>query len=206
VHAIDLPGFGRSTGPRHALSIPELASSIEGWMAAAGVERAHIVGNSMACQVIAQLAVKHPERIATVTMIGATIDPAAHRLSSQLFRLIRDAIHEPARLWVNWTVDFLRAGAPRALATTRHMFRDRITEQLPRITAPTLVIRGGKDPTMPQRWSEQANEMLQKGSCAVIEEEAHCAHYTVPGTIARLVTNHAASAHDPASAAACLSP
>jgi 2-hydroxy-6-oxonona-2,4-dienedioate hydrolase len=187
VHALDLPGFGGSEGPARALTVPELGSFVLRWMSAAGLERCHVVANSLGCQIAAHSTVDAPERIVTLTLIGATIDPAAHQLHRQVVRLIRDAMREPVRLWVKWVFDFGRAGLRRAVATTRAMFADHIENQLVRITCPTLVIRGETDPTMPETWAERATALLEKGELAVIPGQPHCAHFTVPKRVAELV-------------------
>ena len=165
-------------------------------MSAAGIDRCHLVANSLGCQVAAHCAVMAPERILSAVLIGATTDPAAHGFGTQLRRLLHDALEEPASLWVRWLYDFARAGLPRALGTTRAMFADRIEQQLPGITAPTLVVRGENDPTMPQSWGECAAALLPAGSLEVIAGAPHCAHYTHPAVVAKLCLRHAARAEE----------
>lgn len=180
VHAIDLPGFGRSEGPREVLSVAELADWTIEWMAASGFSRYHIIGNSLGCEVGAYVAAKAPERVATLTMIGPTLDPAARAVITQTLRLLRDALHEPFALWMDWAFDWFRAGPRRALGMTREMFRDHIERQLPQVTAPTLVMRGEMDPTVPQSAAEAAARLLPHGELVVMEGEWHCVHYTDP--------------------------
>ena len=182
VHAIDLPGFGRSEGPRDVLSMEELADWVIAWMSESGIARCHVIGNSLGCEIAAHLAIKTPERIATVTMTGPTLDPQALAPLTQTLRLCRDALREPFSLWCNWTFDFFRAGARRAFGTTREMFRDHIECHLPYVTARTLVIRGGTDPTVPQSAAVLLTSLLPNGELLVIEGEPHCVHYTdAPG-------------------------
>ena len=136
---------------------------------------------------------KAPERVATLTLIGPTLDPQAFAVMTQTLRLLQDAMHEPARLWMNWIFDFCRAGIRRALGTTREMFRDHIERQLPSVQAKTLVMRGGRDPTVPQSTADEMTRLLPKGELMVIEGEPHCVHYTAPGIVCAAITRHAAS-------------
>ncbi len=191
VHAIDLPGSGRSDANLDLLSIPRLANAVVQWLAAAKVGRCHLVANSLGCQIAAHVAVTAPERVASLTLIGATIDPEARSLISQILRLIRDALHEPLRLWTNWIVDFCRMGLPRAIRLTRQMFLDRIEDQLPLIAVPTLVMRGERDPTMPERWARRVTELLRHGRMRTIPGAAHCAHYSHPEVVADAIARHA---------------
>ncbi len=50
VYAPDLPGFGRSSKPRQALTVPELADALAAWMGRVGIGRAALIGNSMAAR------------------------------------------------------------------------------------------------------------------------------------------------------------
>src|SRR5437763_13467335 len=63
VYAVDLPGYGNSYKPAKTLSLSELADALAEWMNAARISRADRVGNSFGCQIIAEFAVRHPERI-----------------------------------------------------------------------------------------------------------------------------------------------
>ncbi|HEV7405680.1 MAG TPA: alpha/beta fold hydrolase [Chthoniobacteraceae bacterium] len=191
VHALDLPGFGRGEAPAKILSIPELADAVVGWLEQADIPRCHLVANSLGCEIAAHVAVKAPGRVASLVLIGPTLDPHAFAVTIQTLRLMRDALHEPLRLWMNWIFDFCRAGVRRALGTAREMFRDHIENQLPLVTAPTLIIRGGIDPTVPQRAAETMQRLLPRGGLLVLEGRPHCVHYTDPRTVCRAVEAHA---------------
>ena len=97
-------------------------------MSAAGLRRCHAVGNSFGCQVAAELAVRHPSLVATLTLMGPTVDPAAPHLWQQALRLFRDMPHEPFRLWCNHLVDDFRAGPRFAAAAIRTMLDDKVRE------------------------------------------------------------------------------
>jgi pimeloyl-ACP methyl ester carboxylesterase len=190
VHALDLPGFGRSEAPDDVLTIRELGEAVLAWISAMQIDRCHLVGNSLGCEVAAYVAINAPDRVATLTMVGATVDPQAYAVVTQTVRLLRDALHEPIRLWINWTFDFFRAGPRRAFGMTREMFRDHIEHQLPRVTRPTLVIRGGTDPTVPQSAAVMLTALLPRGELLVIENEPHCVHYTNPRRVWQAIQEH----------------
>ncbi len=199
VHALDLPGFGRSDGPAEVLSVRELAEWLIVWMSDVGIHQCHLVANSLGCEIAAHVAIKARERVATLSLIGPTIDPQAFALPLQSFRLIQDALQEPSRLWLNWTVDLWRAGFSRAIGTTREMFRDHIEHSLPHVTAPTLVIRGGNDPTVPQSAALMLTRLIPRGDLLVIEDEPHCVHYTNPLRVWGAIREFARRAAPPSS-------
>ena len=72
----DLPGYGRSDRPAgRDLTVPELADALLDWLDRVGLDRPHLLGNSFGCQVIADLAARHPDRVDRIVLQGPTFDP-----------------------------------------------------------------------------------------------------------------------------------
>jgi pimeloyl-ACP methyl ester carboxylesterase len=84
VAAIDLPGYGDSAKPRAFLRIDGLADALVAWMDALRLESAHWIGNSFGCQILADLALRHPDRVNRLVLQGPTVDPQARTLRQQL--------------------------------------------------------------------------------------------------------------------------
>jgi pimeloyl-ACP methyl ester carboxylesterase len=67
------------------------------------------------------------------------------------------------------------------------MIRDRVEDKLPRIVAPTLVVRGSLDPVVPQAWAERAARLLPNGRLAVIPGGTYTLNYAMPDRIAAAI-------------------
>lgn len=187
VYAPDLPGFGRSEKPSRALNIPGLAHALDGWMEAMGLESAMLVGNSMGCQVIAELAVRSPGRVELAVLQGPVMDPGARNLPQQAARLALDCLREPPSLLLIEVLDLIVAGPLRSLRTFRYAAEHRIEEKLPELRAPTLVLHGGRDPIVPEQWAREVAGLLPDGRLVVVEEAAHAMNYDAPSELARHV-------------------
>lgn len=187
VFAPDLPGFGRSRRPRRALSIPELADALAAWMKASGIERAVLVGNSLGAQIIVDFAVRYPEFVAQAVLIAPTIDPRARGFMRQLARLLLDSLREPLSLLPLAIADYLRAGLRRGARTLRFALRDKVEDKLPLMQTRTLVVRGGRDPIVPQKWMEEATCLLPRARLVVIPTAAHAVNYNSPDALVREV-------------------
>jgi 2-hydroxy-6-oxonona-2,4-dienedioate hydrolase len=184
VHALDLPGFGDSEGPPRALTIPELADSLAAWMEATGLDRATLLGNSVGCQVVADLAARHPERVERAVLVGPAFDPLGRTAREQVRRwLLNNSNERPSQLPIS-IGDYQKAGIGRVWCTFRYALEDRIEEKLPRVRVPTLVVRGGEDPIVPQRWAEEAARLLPQGRLLVIPGAAHTVNYNSPARLA----------------------
>ncbi len=187
VYAPDLPGFGLSDKPRQALDVPELADALAAWMEAVGLGRATLLGNSFGCQIIAELAVRYPHRIERAVLQGPTIDPKARSALRQLVRWQLDTPREPPSQALIILRDYMDCGIRRLVRTFRYSLQDRIEEKLPRIGVPTLVVRGGRDPVVPQRWAEEATGLLPMGRLVVVPGAGHTVNYNSPLELARVV-------------------
>jgi pimeloyl-ACP methyl ester carboxylesterase len=118
---------------------------------------------------------------------GPTIDARARTVAQQVLRLIRNSRFEsPGLGWV-MVHDYWRAGIRRIVATARMALHDRIEAKLPRITAPTLIVRGACDPLVPQPWAEHLVRLLPQGDLLVMPGLAHTLNYTAPAQFVRAV-------------------
>ena len=187
VSAPDLPGFGRSERPPRALRLPELVDVLAAHLDDSGFERVALVGNSFGCQLVAELAVREPERVAAAVLVGPTVDPRARTALRQLARLVATAVFEPPGLWLIVAGEYAVFGPRRALVTLREMLGDRIEAKLPRVPARALVVRGARDVIVPQRWAEEATALLPHGRLAVVPRRGHAVNYNAPRELKRLV-------------------
>ena len=187
VFAPDLPGYGRSQKPRAPLGIEGLADALAGCLDALGLERPAFVANSMGCQVVTNLAVRLPERVGPLALIGPTVDPRRRQGRRQLFSALRDSAKEPLSLLALAAHDDLVHGVGALVATARSVLTDRIEERLPLIEQPTLVVRGEEDGFVSAEWAEQVVALLPRGRLVVVPKEPHAVHYTRPDLVARIV-------------------
>lgn len=79
--AYDVRGRGHTRGPALPQSLPALAEDLLGLMDSLGIIRAHLLGHSLGSAIAMQLALDHPERVHTLTLLApAWVDgmPAAY--------------------------------------------------------------------------------------------------------------------------------
>jgi 2-hydroxy-6-oxonona-2,4-dienedioate hydrolase len=113
VLAPDLPGFGASDHPGEPRTVSGLADALAGWMRARGLPSATLLGNSLGCEVVVDLAVRYPELAEQLVLVGPTVDPAARSIARQLGRLLLDAPRERTSLIGLHVRDWFRAGPRR---------------------------------------------------------------------------------------------
>jgi pimeloyl-ACP methyl ester carboxylesterase/predicted lipid carrier protein YhbT len=101
VHAIDLPGFGGSSKPARApYDAAYFARAVIGYMDSAGLDRAHLVGNSMGGRIALEVALAEPDRIQSASLLSPALAFRKRRTLVPLVRLVRPelaAIPHPMR-------------------------------------------------------------------------------------------------------------
>ena len=189
VHVPDLPGFGLSGKPRQVYDVEHHCAAVAGWMDAERLTDARLLGNSFGCQVAVELAVRRPDLVAALVLVGPTVDPAAPTAIAQARRWLADLAGEDPYQARIIAADVRDAGLRRVLATLRLSVRHRIDRRLPLVQAPVLFLRGERDPIAPPRWLGQAAGLTAEAETAVVPGAAHNAITTAGSVVARLATD-----------------
>jgi pimeloyl-ACP methyl ester carboxylesterase len=83
--------------------------------------------------------------------------------------------------------DIRDAGPRRVAGTLRHSVRDRIEAKLPRVSAPTLLVRGERDTIAPPGWFAAAATLMPHARTLVLPGAAHNAITTAGPQLAEAI-------------------
>ncbi|MHC2997746.1 alpha/beta fold hydrolase [Microbacterium sp. HJ5] len=151
VVAIDLPGYGEAPEPRRVLTIERTADLVAAYLRSHVDRPAVVIGHSMGAQIALELAARHPQAVASLVLVGPTVDPAARTAPKQLGRLLRDIAVESPRVIALGAREYVRAG-PNLRAKFRAMLAHRPEDILAEVAARTLVLRGENDLVATREW------------------------------------------------------
>jgi pimeloyl-ACP methyl ester carboxylesterase len=195
VLAPDLPGFGRTRGPRAGLSIPAQARGIRKFSEAMDLGPAVYLGHSLSCQAVLEFAGNVPGRVAGVILAAPTGDRRRKRLVHEALGFMQDIPREPLSL-VPFIADaYLRAGPVRWARTwlagkTHDAFR-----AAARVRAPGLVLVGERDPVVSNQFATSIARALPDGRVEMIPDAAHALIYNQSERFNAAVLRFLASAH-----------
>jgi pimeloyl-ACP methyl ester carboxylesterase len=165
----DLEGSGRSpaTGP---LSIEGFAHDMQRVLDQLGIQRAHVVGHSMGTMVCQALAVKHPQRVASLALLGPIVslpEAGAKAVHDRAALARKEGMQPIANTLVGVAIGAAsRAGNPAVAAFLRESVMRQDAEgyartcealaggsaaDLAAIRCPTLLITGDEDMVGPPR-------------------------------------------------------
>jgi pimeloyl-ACP methyl ester carboxylesterase len=90
VHAIDLPGFGSSSKPLRApYDAAWFARAVCRFMDAMGIDRAHLVGNSLGGRVAIEVGLQRPDRVQSLSLLCPSMAWRRRRHFVPVVRLLR---------------------------------------------------------------------------------------------------------------------
>jgi pimeloyl-ACP methyl ester carboxylesterase len=213
VVALDLPGFGLSDQPAD-LGLADFPRAVLGLMDRLGIEKSALVGNSMGGATVALLAAEQPERVTALVLVdaagfnlGPTERPAmitfamspAGALVAALpgKRLVvesslRQVFHDDSRVTPERVSEYLAAlSRPGTFPSIRSLgasFGDRtrlVSEALPRIQAPTLVLWGDDDRWIPLAHADLFVAAIPGSRKVVIPACGHVPQEERPEEVAR---------------------
>ena len=198
VFAPDLPGFGRSESPRDFFSIGEQAHALGDWINASGIRTPVLVGHSYGCQVVVELAMQRPTCAMALVLSAPTVENSRRSIIGEARRLVADVPRERLGLLPIVVRDYVRAGPRRILFTLRDAISDRIEDKLPRMSIPTLFVRGGRDPIVSARWIAFLAGQMRGAAVVTLEGAAHALNFSAAEEFAAAVINFVASIAPPA--------
>ncbi|MFF5181240.1 alpha/beta fold hydrolase [Micromonospora sp. NPDC000316] len=183
VYVPDLPGFGLSERPRHAYDVRRHAEHLASWLATYRLPAVCLLGHSFGAEVAAALAASHPGSVRALVLAAPTSDPAARSRRALFGRWLVDTPREAPLQAPLLVRDVWNARPWRVFASLSHSTRNAVEADLVRVTAPTLVVAGARDPVVPAGWRAQAAR-LAGADLVVVPGAAHNVATTAPTAVA----------------------
>jgi pimeloyl-ACP methyl ester carboxylesterase len=184
---VALPSMGLRAEPGTALdpesSADELARRLDEHGLADGP--LVLVGHSASCQVVAELARRHPHTVRGLVLVGPTADPRMAPRRRLVVRWLRTAAHEdPCRVpgMLRSYVTTRLSGFARALRAARR--RD-LRATLAVTTVPVLLVRGPHDHLAPSGWLDALAATRPGIEVVTLAAGAHNLPQTRPAELAR---------------------
>ncbi|MCC2667991.1 MAG: hypothetical protein K0Q72_462 [Armatimonadetes bacterium] len=187
VHALDLPGFGRSQDPPWPPRFPRLARHVERWIDRRVPGRFHLVGQSAGCELSVLIAAAMPERVRSVVLAAPAGLPGLDSVWLQFVRAALDAPREPLSLYPFVLPDYFRCGPGRLLRILLEQKHSHAKPLLRCLTQPVLILRGERDAVFSKARIRELAALVPHAETAEVPG-AHGAHVTHSREFATAVT------------------
>jgi pimeloyl-ACP methyl ester carboxylesterase len=182
----DLPGFGRSAKTGTPPTIEGLAQSTIDFMDALGIDKATLIGNSMGCMTIMEFVYRCPERIEAAILCSPG-QPVYQPLARGIWQVARIPVREPIGLIPIVIHDYVRCGVRDGMRLYRSMVGYPTWSRFLRLSAPTLMVHGGKDPLLTRAKVNRQSALRGKIQVLTIPGAGHAMNYSHPGETAAAI-------------------
>jgi non-heme chloroperoxidase len=195
--AVDQRGFGDSDRPPGGYRIADLAADAVAFLDAVGVERAVVVGHSLGSFIARCAALAHPERVTRLVLIDTgwtTVNPVTREVQASV-RDLADPIpvafareFQASTIHVPVPEPFFEGLLAESLKLPARLWREVFegllayddTEQLRRITAPTLLLWGDRDGLFPRTDQELLVAAIPGARLTIYPDTGHCPNWERP--------------------------
>lgn len=198
----DTRGHGGTDVPPGPYRLEDLAEDIHALMVEIGIRRTHFIGLSMGGMVGQQLALAHPEVLASLVLadtlsgyppqartmweerIAAASGPGGMEplVEPTVTRWFTPAFREANPGTIDWIRGLIRVTPPAGFIGCCHALRAlNLTDKLPALRIPTEIIVGRQDPTTPVAGAEVIMNAIPGATLTVIENAAHISNVEQPG-------------------------
>ena len=201
--AFDNRGAGRTAMPEGRVSVEMMADDAAGVLRALDVRSAHVAGFSGGSIVAQELALRHPQVVRSLVLQSTwpVLDPYFRSWLFFIKWLVEAAPSERAFLevffldiytarahndgtvgrFIDQVLAFPHKQSAEDLQRYLDAFLDHDTsERLPAVTAPTLVLAGGRDSTARPELCRAVADLIPGARFEVQEEEAHQPFQEIP--------------------------
>lgn len=194
--AFDNRGAGRTPMPEGPVTVDAMADDAAGVLQGLGIDAAHIAGFSGGSVIAQELAIRHPQLVRSLVLQSTWAAPDAYlRTWGRSIRWLSEVAPSEREFLEMFFLDIYTARAhneglvdlvieevlafPHQQATEdMQRFLDAFMEHdtsalLPRVSAPTLVLAGGRDSTTRPDLCRQVADLIPGARFEVMADQAH---------------------------------
>lgn len=190
VIAYDIRGHGLSDRPMGTYSMEDMIEDVEALVAALELpQRFVLIGHSFGTSIAVEYAVKHPDRIDKMILMGAAAEyelnpwlKTAFALPSQASESLRRVAAALSPITPDMPAHVMRAMYQNAMRPWRGR------DILPRVTTPTLIILGHRDRVFKQDAFEDVAELVPGAQFIKIPVSKHMVQLERPDAVNRAIT------------------
>lgn len=194
-YALDFWGFGESGKKRETYAVSDFVDLVNQFMDQLGIVHAPLVGHSMGGTVSLSVAIKYPERVSKVVvvgspMVGSSLAPLLKLAGMRPIAFLLFNMMGPFRAFMKYYYSRLICSDPRFpdmmdrdlsrttvesfLLSIASLRRTDLTPMLPQIRVPAMGMFGDKDLIVhPKQWQPMQNGIPH----ALIERFPACGHF-----------------------------
>ncbi|MBI5220860.1 MAG: alpha/beta hydrolase [Candidatus Liptonbacteria bacterium] len=187
-YALDLPGFGKSAPPARTFTLQDYCDVVREFCEKLDLRGVYLVGHSFGGRVAIKLAATHSDLVHKLVLadsagirIGQTRRNILGLIAKILKPLFRPHSMQHVRHALYWLIgagDYL--ATPELQQTFVRVIEEDLTNYLPDISCPTLILWGDRDTETPLSAGQQMAAMIPQATLSVLPCAGHASFLDQP--------------------------
>lgn len=182
----DLPGFGSNQLKKEKLTFEDYVEFVREYIKEKKLQQVILIGHSFGGRIAIRFTSLHPEFVKKLVLVSASgiVHPLSvkRRVVSLMVKLIKPVFSLPIIDKTSATIkgvlykgigeyDYYKAG--NLQKTFKNIYRVSVSNDLPYINVPTLIIWGEKDSMTPLADGKYMNEKIKSSQLVIVKNEGH---------------------------------
>jgi len=204
VFAPDLPGFGDSPEPAGYSGSEDYLRILLNWLDKLHITRLDIIAHSFGGRIAIRMAAEHPDLVGKLILtasagvrphrrMGTSVRILAAKSLRRLGQVVGGSIgsHIENRRQALGSADW-RSASPVMRGVLSRVIKEDLSDEMKRITAPTLLLWGKDDRETPLWMGRRMAELIPQSKLTIIERAGHYPFLDRPGEAVAAVWKHLA--------------
>jgi pimeloyl-ACP methyl ester carboxylesterase len=203
----DLPGFGENPSPNQPWSLNDYVEWVNEFCEKKNLSQIFLLGHSFGGSIAIKFTIKYPEKVKHLILcsssgIRKTKKSPIHFTFSAIARLLKwlrvEKIPVVKNVWqffrkifygkILRKTDYLQVKGVMK-QTFQQIIGEDITNYLPQIKTPTLIIWGQKDKITPLSHAHLMNQKIPNSKIVILENMKHCPYLENPQLLTQTIIN-----------------
>ncbi len=196
VYALDLPGFGQSQTPRQPFSVGDYANMVRKFIEKKQISNVILIGHSFGGRVGIKLAVKSPNLVAKLVLVDSAgfvtsstkknFIMGMAKIVKPIFRLGFMQIFRKKIYQHLGAEDY--TATPELKETFIKVVSEDLSEDMKKITCPTLIVTGEHDTDTPVQFGERMHGLIKNSQFEILKQAGHFSFVDKPQEFITLLT------------------
>jgi len=200
----DLPGFGENPAPSEAWSLDDYVDWLEKYCEQQNLSQFFLLGHSFGGRIAIKFANKYPEKIKGLILCSAAgITPPAKikififnflsKMGKLIFSLpflrIFQGVARKFIYFLSGNKDYYFLQDKIMKETFKKVIREDLTNYLPQIKIPTLIVWGEKDKITPLSDAYKMHQEIKNSVLEIIPQGKHAFYFQFPEKLTEIILN-----------------
>jgi len=190
---LDLPGFGQSGFPSGSWQVKDYSLFVNDFVKTLGVKKMSLLGHSFGGQIAVQYAIDFPEHLDTLILCGAAAIRPQPNFFTRCIKMLAKAfkffipVQLRQSLYRLGNLDYGKIDNSLLKEIFSTVIREDLSELLPKIKTPTVIIWGRGDTYTPLKNGLKIHRLIPHSQLHILENARHGIHLQQPAALLKLI-------------------